>query len=92
MTTTTAPAIDWERLARQKFHPLRVQLIERFALADEPRSPSSLSEELDERLGNVSYHVRALLDEGLIELDRTEPRRGAVEHYYRLVDGVVIDG
>jgi hypothetical protein len=31
----------------------------------------------------VSYHVKTLDDLGAIELVRTEPRRGAVEHYYR---------
>lgn len=92
MTTAVAAPIDWERLARLKFHPTRVRLIEIFALAEEPRSPVSLAQEMDERLGNVSYHVRALVDEGLIELDRTVPRRGAVEHFYRLVEGVVLDG
>ncbi len=40
--------------------------------------------ELDEpKLGNVSYHVRALLDDGLVELVRTEQRRGALAHFYR---------
>jgi len=36
-----------------------------------------------ERLGNVSYHVRILRELGLVELVRTEPRRGALEHFYR---------
>jgi hypothetical protein len=31
----------------------------------------------------VSYHTRYLLDLGLIDLIETQPRRGAVEHYYR---------
>jgi predicted transcriptional regulator len=30
----------------------------------------------------VSYHVRQLENAGLIELVATEPRRGALEHYY----------
>src|SRR5919106_936821 len=44
-----------------------------------------LAEMLDERLPNVSYHVRVLLDLGCIELVRTAQRRGAIEHYYRAV-------
>ena len=40
---------------------------------------------IDERLPNVSYHVRALLDLGCIELVRTAQRRGAIEHYYRAI-------
>ena len=48
-------------------------------------SPNEISEQIDERLPNVSYHVRALLDLGCIELVDTAQRRGAVEHYYRAV-------
>lgn len=48
-------------------------------------SPIELARELDESLGTVSYHIRCLADLGCIELVRTEPRRGAVEHYYRAV-------
>ena len=48
-------------------------------------SPNELSKALDEGLSQVSYHVKVLRDDcdGMIELTRTVPRRGAVEHYYR---------
>ncbi|MEA2125613.1 MAG: hypothetical protein QOI80_2395 [Solirubrobacteraceae bacterium] len=46
-------------------------------------SPKELASQLDEKLGNVSYHVRILARLGLIELVRETPRRGAVEHHYR---------
>ena len=46
-------------------------------------SPNEIAEMIDERLPNVSYHVRALLDLGCIELVDTAQRRGAIEHYYR---------
>ena len=49
-------------------------------------SPSELAGELDEPIGNVSYHMRTLADLGMVELVRTEPRRGAVEHYYRALE------
>lgn len=39
---------------------------------------------LDEPLGNVSYHTKVLLKTDSIELVETIPRRGAVEHIYRL--------
>ena len=48
-------------------------------------SPNEIAELIDERLPNVSYHVRALLDLGCIELVDTAQRRGAIEHYYRAV-------
>src|SRR6185295_3130233 len=44
---------------------------------------NEIAQMLDERLPNVSSHVRALHDLGTIELVRTAQRRGAIEHYYR---------
>jgi len=46
-------------------------------------SPNELSKELEEGLSQVSYHVKVLKDFECIEMVKTEPRRGAVEHYYR---------
>ncbi|HEX4304542.1 MAG TPA: hypothetical protein VHZ54_00760, partial [Solirubrobacterales bacterium] len=43
-------------------------------------------QELDEPLGNVSYHVKTLLEYDCVELVKTEPRRGAVEHFYRATE------
>lgn len=45
-------------------------------------SPKEISEQLDEGLSQVSYHVSVLRECRLIRLVRTEPRRGAVEHFY----------
>jgi DNA-binding transcriptional ArsR family regulator len=78
----TASAVD-SRLAKALAHPLRVQLLA--ALNEGVASPNELSKKLDEPLTNVSYHVRMLHDLGTIELVETEPRRGALEHYYRAV-------
>jgi hypothetical protein len=55
------------------------------ALNEGVASPNELAKKLDEPLTNVSYHVRMLHDLGCIELVETEPRRGALEHYYRAV-------
>jgi len=78
----TASAVD-SRLAKALAHPLRVQLLA--ALNEGVASPNELAKRLDEPLTNVSYHVRMLHDLGTIELVDTEPRRGALEHYYRAV-------
>ncbi len=79
----TAPRVDWEALARSELHPMKVRIIELYAAGGE-LTPVDLQRELDEpKLGNVSYHVRALVNAGLIELVRTEPRRGALAHFYR---------
>jgi DNA-binding transcriptional ArsR family regulator len=78
----TASAVD-SRLAKALAHPLRVQLLA--ALNEGVASPNELAKKLDEPLTNVSYHVRMLHDLGTIELVDTEPRRGALEHYYRAI-------
>jgi DNA-binding transcriptional ArsR family regulator len=62
-------------------HPLRLKLLT--LLNERVASPSELAEELDEPLGNVSYHMRRLAELGCIELVRTTPVRGALEHHYR---------
>jgi DNA-binding transcriptional ArsR family regulator len=78
----TASAVD-SRLAKALAHPLRVQLLA--ALNEGVASPNELAKRLDEPLTNVSYHVRMLHELGTIELVETEPRRGALEHYYRAI-------
>jgi DNA-binding transcriptional ArsR family regulator len=62
-------------------HPLRARILTELDSGES--SPKELAARLDEKLGNVSYHVRILARLGLIELVRTTPRRGAVEHHYR---------
>jgi DNA-binding transcriptional ArsR family regulator len=78
----TASAVD-SRMAKALAHPLRVQLLAALNLG--VASPNELAKKLDEPLTNVSYHVRMLHDLGCIELVETEPRRGALEHYYRAI-------
>ena len=62
-------------------HPLRRRLL--VAFTEREASPVQLARELGVPVGRVSHHVRTLLQVGAIELVRTEPRRGAVEHFYR---------
>jgi DNA-binding transcriptional ArsR family regulator len=68
-------------IARALSHPLRARLLAAFN--EKTASPSDLARELDESLGNVSYHVRILLSLDCIELVRTGQVRGAIEHHYR---------
>jgi DNA-binding transcriptional ArsR family regulator len=62
-------------------HPLRMKLLA--ILSEREASPTELATELGEPLGNVAYHVKTLAELDCIELVRTTPRRGAVEHHYR---------
>src|SRR5919108_2400559 len=72
-----------EALLKAISHPLRHRLLG--LLDDRIASPNELARELGLPLGRVSYHIRLLADLGAIELVRTEPRRGALEHFYRAV-------
>lgn len=62
-------------------HELRVEILT--ILNERMASPNELSKELNEGLSQVSYHVKVLKDYKTIKQVKTEPRRGAVEHYYR---------
>jgi DNA-binding transcriptional ArsR family regulator len=62
-------------------HPLRMRILTR--LNEGVASPNEMAKEFDESLPLVSYHVRILRELDCIELVRTTPRRGAIEHHYR---------
>ncbi|HXV04556.1 MAG TPA: helix-turn-helix domain-containing protein [Solirubrobacterales bacterium] len=68
-------------LVKALAHELRVEILA--ILNERMASPNELAKELNEGLSQVSYHVKVLRDYNCIELVKTEPRRGAVEHYYR---------
>jgi DNA-binding transcriptional ArsR family regulator len=71
-----------ERLAKALSHRLRVQILQRLT-EHGAASPSELADVLEEPLGNISYHMRVLRELDCLEFVRTEPRRGALEHFYR---------
>ena len=71
-----------ERLAKAFSHRLRLRILQRLS-EHGTASPSELADELGEPLANISYHVRILRELDCVELVRTEPRRGALEHFYR---------
>ena len=71
-----------QKYVKAMAHPLRLRILA--ALEHRTASPSELADELEAPLGNVSYHVRQLHGLGLLKLVKETPRRGAVEHYYRL--------
>ncbi|MGE0066470.1 MAG: ArsR/SmtB family transcription factor [Solirubrobacterales bacterium] len=71
-----------EQLVAKAFaHPLRVQIL--IILNERVASPNLLSQELDQSLNLVAYHVRVLEKYDCIELVDTKQRRGATEHFYR---------
>ncbi len=71
------------RLIKALGHPLRQRILE--LLNEKEASPNQLASRIGEPLQRVAYHVRILLDYDAIELTRTEPVRGAREHFYRAI-------
>ena len=63
-------------------HPLRRRILR--VMADgRAISPRELSNVLGQPLSNVSYHVRVLSARAAINLVKTKPARGSVQHFYR---------
>lgn len=73
-----------QKLIKGLDHALRTRILA--YMNERPWSPRELEQELGEGLSQVSYHVKVLFDLELIELTGTEPRRGAVEHFYRAIE------
>src|SRR5213592_3991136 len=77
------------RIAKALAHPLRARILQR--LGERVASPGDLAVELGAPLVVVSYHVRMLRDYDCVELVRTEPRRGALQHFYRATARPTLD-
>lgn len=77
------PSLIDPRFVKALDHVLRQHIL--LAAVQGEVSPSGLAETLGEGLSQVSYHVKVLREDcgGMLEETRTEPRRGALEHYYR---------
>lgn len=76
-----------QRLAKALSSPLRARALA--LIAEGIASPKAISVELDLDVRGVAYHVRVLRKLGCIELVETQQRRGAIEHIYRVVDGIL---
>lgn len=76
-----------QRLVKAVAHPLRVEILETL-VSDGELSPAQIATKLGRAPGNVSYHVNVLRDCKVLELVRTEPRRGALEHFYRPAESI----
>ncbi|HET9508113.1 MAG TPA: helix-turn-helix domain-containing protein [Gaiellaceae bacterium] len=80
MTASGTGTVD-ERIVKSLGHPLRQRILH--VLSEGVASPNQIAQRLGEPLGNVSYHVKILLENDAIELVETRPVRGAIEHFYR---------
>lgn len=75
------PRPDEQVVSHSVNHEVRLDALN--ILYERVASPNEISKELHKPLATVSHHVKELFDDRVIELVKTEPRRGAVEHFYR---------
>jgi DNA-binding transcriptional ArsR family regulator len=71
-----------QELVKALSHPIRVEILE--TLRNRVASPRELSQEMNERLGVISYHANTLVKCGCLELVHVEPRHGTVENFFGL--------
>jgi DNA-binding transcriptional ArsR family regulator len=81
-TRAERPALD-TRTVKAVAHPSRVRVLAHLH-EHGPASPNELASIFRVALGTMSYHVRRLQELGFVELVRTTPRRGAIQHHYAL--------
>lgn len=78
--------MNWQLLARANTHPLRVSILEVLSIDGRTLSPKDLSLELQAPLSTVNYHVTELRHSNLVEVVDEQQVRGAIEHFYRVVE------
>ncbi len=64
-------------------HPCKFGIL-RLLTEREPISPREVADVTGVALGTVAYHFRQLASVGVVEPASERPRRGAIEHLYRL--------
>jgi DNA-binding MarR family transcriptional regulator len=70
-------------------HPLRWRLL--LACARRERSLTELARQLGQPLKKLHYHLAPLVDSGLLQVSRIEPRRGRpIRHYRAIAEAFVV--
>jgi DNA-binding transcriptional ArsR family regulator len=84
---TTTNSID--EMLKAISHEIRIDILR--ICSERVASPTEFAKETGRSLNQISYHFKSLWEEGVLDLVRTEPRRGAVEHYYRATVPAMFD-
>ncbi|HEX2096370.1 MAG TPA: helix-turn-helix domain-containing protein [Solirubrobacterales bacterium] len=69
-------------IAQALSHPLRSHIL--VTLGDRVASPNEIARELGLAARDLDYHVKVLVEFGMIRLAGTKKRRGVKEHFYEL--------
>jgi hypothetical protein len=84
-TVLDLPA-DWSKVIDVSIHPTRIEIVSALDWIDEPLSPAQLVSVLGsaKTLSHVGYHVRKLVDDGILMLVDLKPGRSSMQHFYAL--------
>ncbi len=63
-------------------HPARRQILRQLGDPELERSPSEMAEAASFSLSGISFHARVLCELQVTRCTRTQPVRGALEHFY----------
>ena len=63
-------------------HPARRQILRQLGEPEVEKSPSEMAEGAAFRLSGLSFHARVLSELQVTRCTRTQPVRGALEHFY----------
>ncbi|HEX5761767.1 MAG TPA: winged helix-turn-helix domain-containing protein [Solirubrobacterales bacterium] len=74
-------------VAKALSHPLRSHIL--ITLGDRIASPNEIAKELGLAARDLDYHVKVLVEVGMIRLASAEKRRGVNEHFYELSARIV---
>lgn len=83
MTVPARPGPDDTWWPKALTHPTRVAIL-RYLLDRRLATPGELSGAVGVTVATASYHARVLCGLGCVELAKTTPKRGALQHHYRL--------
>jgi hypothetical protein len=78
-------SFDWNALVDAYIHPAKVAILEALAWVEHPLSPAEMSRQFGFppfNLGVLAYHVRTLVDRGIVEPVYSRGVRGSRETYY----------
>jgi DNA-binding transcriptional ArsR family regulator len=63
-------------------HPARRQILRQLSGQEAEKSPSEMAEAATFSLSGISFHARVLCELQVTRCTRTQPVRGALEHFY----------
>lgn len=84
-----------QRVARGMAHPIRAEILS-YLTAHPVSSPAEMfragvGKSAGIELSHIAYHVRVLEELALIEEVKSQPVRGAIEHFYRAISRMFLD-